>query len=289
MNEAVSQMLARYDCKTTLDYENALKEILQELALLGLWRAKFFEHTAFYGGSALRILYGLNRFSEDLDFSLLASSGTFSLSSYYRAVQEELLAFGFESEITELEKQKDSTIQSAFIKTGTKQNLIQVGAPAQLISVLPKNRLLKIKFEIDVDPPPGFLTEVRTLLQPIPFSVLTYSKPDLFAGKLHAILCRGWKNRVKGRDWYDFVWYVGSRTPVHLSHLKERLVQSGAWTREQGLTVSDLKEALLARLESIDLEAAKQDVRPFLKDQASVELWGREFFGEVISRIVASS
>lgn len=289
MNEALTQMLMRYECKTTLDYENALKEIIQELALLGLWRSKFFEHAAFYGGSALRILYGLDRFSEDLDFSLLKSSRTFNLSSYYRAVQEELSAFGFESDIIEIEKKKENAIQSAFIKTGTKQNLIQVGAPATLFSVLPKNRLIKIKFEIDVDPPAGFLTEVRTLLQPIPFSVLTYSKPDLFAGKLHAILCRSWKNRVKGRDWYDFVWYVSSRTPVSLVHLKERLIQSGAWTREKELTLSNLNETLLARLASIDLQAAKQDVRPFLKDQAAVRLWGPKFFKDVISRIVASS
>jgi predicted nucleotidyltransferase component of viral defense system len=287
MSEALKQMLERYQCRTITDYQNALKEIIQEIALLGLWRAKFFEHAAFYGGSALRILYGLDRFSEDLDFSLLKPLPTFSLNSYNSAVQEELLAFGLQSEVHSIDKSSQNQIQSAFIKAGTKLQMITIGTPVELYKSIPRNQVLKVKFEIDIDPPSGFKTEAKSLLQPIPFAVQTYCKPDLFAGKLHAILCRGWKDRVKGRDWYDLVWYLSRKTSVNLEHLRQRLIQSGAWQETEAFTLNNLLQLLRIRIPQVDFIAARSDVLPFLKDPASVALWSADFFLEVISGIQA--
>jgi predicted nucleotidyltransferase component of viral defense system len=285
MSDVLKQMLERYQCRTVADYQNALKEIIQEIALLGLWRAKFFEHAAFCGGSALRILYGLDRFSEDLDFSLIKPQTNFSLNSYNKAVQEELLAFGLQSEVYTIDKSSESQIQSAFIKAGTKLQMISIGTPVELYKSIPSNQTLKIKFEIDIDPPSGFRTEAKTLLQPIPFAVQTYCKPDLFAGKLHAILCRSWKERVKGRDWYDLVWYISKGISVNLEHLRQRLVQSGKWQASEPFTLQDLLQLLATRIEEVDFAFAQNDVVPFLKDPAGVALWGRDFFLEIISSL----
>jgi predicted nucleotidyltransferase component of viral defense system len=278
MNPAILTLLERYKCVTARDYENALKEIMQEIALLGLWRAKFFEHAAFYGGTALRILYQLDRFSEDLDFSLLKPNPDFSLAPYLKAIEAELNGLGFSVTVTAKEKRFDSAIDSAFIKAGTREHLLKIHVPGPIAERAHSNAYLNIKLEVDTDPPGGFEIEAKTLLQPIPFAVKTYQQPDLFAGKLHAILQRNWKGRVKGRDYYDFVWYVARDVPVRLSHHEQRLRQSGGWSGARALQRADLIELLKKRFAEVDLEAAKKDVLPFLRDAAAVQLWSREFF-----------
>lgn len=285
MNPAILSMLARYKCVTLQDYENALKEIMQEIALLGLWRSKFFEHAAFYGGTALRILYGLDRFSEDLDFSLLKPQKTFRLTAYLNAVEAELTAMGFSATVERRNKTAETAIESAFIKAGTKEHLIKITIPGSISDQIPRNKLMNIRFEVDTDPPGGFNTEAKTLLQPIPFSINTYTPPDLFAGKLHAIVHRPWKSRVKGRDYYDFVWYVGRGIPVHLSHLEQRLRQSNGWTLKRAMQESDLLGLLKKRFAELDVAAAKKEVAPFLRDPAAVELWSREFFQSLLPRL----
>lgn len=286
MNPAILTMLERYKCVTAKDYENALKEIMQEIALLGLWRAKFFEHAAFYGGTALRILYELDRFSEDLDFSLLKPNADFSLSPYLKAIQTELNGMGFSVTVTEKEKSVDPGVDSAFIKAGTKEHLLKIKVPDQIADRAHNNALLNIKLEVDTDPPGGFDTEAKTLLQPIPFSVNTYKRPDLFAGKLHAILQRNWKGgRIKGRDYYDYVWHVARDIPVRLGHLEQRLRQSGGWTKDAPLDHASLLELLRNKFREIDVMAAKKDVLPFLRDPAAVELWSAEFFESLLPRL----
>ncbi|MCK5535080.1 nucleotidyl transferase AbiEii/AbiGii toxin family protein, partial [bacterium] len=227
MNDAIRIMLSRYNCRGTDDYENALKEIIQEIALLGFWRSKFFEKACFYGESALRILYGLDRFSEDMDFSLLKRNKKFSLMSYCKAVKNELKSFGFSVTIDEKKKKIQTNIDSAFIKTGTLQNMIMIDIPKSATKRIHPGKILKIKIEVDVNPPQGFQVEAKYLFHPVPFSVNTYVQPDLFAGKLHAVLCRSWGNRVKGRDWYDMVWFVGRDIAVRLKHLENRMKQTG--------------------------------------------------------------
>ncbi len=284
MNTAVISMLKKYSCKTTDEYINALKEIIQEIALLGLWRAKFFEHAAFYGGTALRILYELDRFSEDLDFSLLEPQKKFDLTPYLEAIKIELEGFGFNVTVEQKIKTIQTAINSAFIKAGTKEHLLKISTNQTIVKNLPKNTLMNIKLEVDTNPPLGFHTERKILLQPIPFTVNTYQLPDLFAGKIHAILQRNWKGRIKGRDYYDFVWYIGQRIPVHISHLEKRLRQSGGWEQKE-FEYENLLQLLKQQFESLDIAAAKKDVIVFLKDPDSIALWSKEFFISLLSRL----
>ncbi|MBI2335145.1 MAG: nucleotidyl transferase AbiEii/AbiGii toxin family protein [Deltaproteobacteria bacterium] len=285
MTPAVREMLSRYNCETGQDYANALKEIIQEIALLGLWRAKFFEHAAFYGGTALRILYELDRFSEDIDFSLLKPKESFKFQPYMRAVQDELEALGFDVSIEERKKNVETAIESAFIKADTRKHLIKIQTPENISDRIPKTALLTVKLEIDTNPPGDFQTEVKTLLLPIPFSVNTFQLPDLFAGKIHAILMRNWKSRVKGRDYYDFVWYLARQVPVRLKHLEARLRQSGGWGQKKALNQEMLQTLLKEKFNSLDIAAAKRDVEPFLKDRAAVALWSRGFFIDLLERL----
>ena len=285
MNPAILSMLERYKCVTANDYENALKEIMQEIALLGLWRAKFFEHVAFYGGTALRILYDLDRFSEDLDFSLLKPRADFNLVPYLKAIEAELNGMGFSVSVKEKEKNIARAVESAFIKGGTKEYLLKIKVPDQITNRAHNNAVLTIKVEVDTDPPAGFEIEAKTLLQPIPFSVNAYKKPDLFAGKLHAILERNWKSRSKGRDYYDYVWYLARDVPARISHLEQRLRQSGGWSGSQTLQHADLLALLRKKFAEVDIEVAKKDVLPFLRDPAAVELWSRDFFESLLLKL----
>ena len=285
MNSAIKTMLDRYNLNSADDYENALKEIIQEITLLGLWRAKFFEKAAFYGGTALRLLYGLDRFSEDIDFSLLEPDRSFKIDYYTAALKDELSSFGFSVTVERKVKAFETSSKSAFIKAGTLKNLITIEAPSQLLKKLSNQKTLKVKIEVDIDPPSGFETEAKYLFNPIPFSVNTYKIPYLFAGKMHALLCREWKTRIKGRDWYDFVWHVGRNAGLNLKHLENRMRQSGHLSQNDILSKNKFLELLNYRIENVDFEKAKNDVAPFIKDQGAVSIWSRDFFREVAQRV----
>lgn len=285
MREPIRTMLAKYTCHFEHDYINALKEIFQEIALLGLWRAKFYEKAAFYGGSALRILYGLDRFSEDLDFTLLQADDAFDLAPYNQAIADELESFGFQVRVETKVKNSQSPIESAFIKADSRKQLIVIDAPSDIVQQFHSMHTIKIKMEVDTHPPGCFMTEVKHLLNPIPFSVKSLIQPDLFAGKIHAVLCRPWQKRVKGRDWYDFVWYISRGTPVGILHLKERLVQSKAWGPDNPFTKKDLCSLLADKIKQTDFSNAKEDVRRFISDQDQVGLWSQAFFLDLLSRL----
>ena len=286
MNEAVAQLLSRYRPETTEDYRQALREILQDVALLGLWRSNFFNTAAFYGGTALRILHGLDRFSEDLDFSLLVPDPGFDLSRYTASLEREVRAFGFDVTCEARAARESRAVRSAFLKADTARELLTIEARPEVIAGIPKGQLIKIKLEVDTDPPPGFETQVRFLLQPVPFSVRTYSLPDLFAGKMHALLYRKWVNRVKGRDWYDLVWFVGNHPELRLSHLEQRMRQSGDWTQAGPLSGDALRQLLGDTIEALDVEGARREVEPFVRNPAVLQVWSREFFQDVAGRIV---
>jgi hypothetical protein len=285
MHEAVTRMLAKYEPRSVDDSVRALREIIQEVALLGLWRAKFFEHAAFYGGTALRILYGLDRFSEDLDFSLLTPSPDFNLARYTASLEEELQAFGFNVRVEMVDKAVESAVQSAFLKANTRNELLVIEAGEELTGRLAAGQVLKVKIEVDTDPPPGFSTQTRYLLQPIPFAVRSYSLPDLFAGKMHAILFRKWKNRVKGRDWYDLVWYAANHPQLNLAHLEQRMRQTGHWSGDKNLSPVVFTDLLFEAIDRLDVNQARKDVAPFAKDQQMLALWSHDFFRDVVSRI----
>jgi predicted nucleotidyltransferase component of viral defense system len=285
MHDAVARMLARYEHRSLDDQVRALREIIQEVALLGLWRARFFEHAAFYGGTALRILHGLDRFSEDLDFSLLAAEPGFSLHRYSAALEEEVRSFGFNLRVEAVDKAVETAVQSAFLKANTRSELVVIEADERLIRNIPPGQMLKIKIEVDTDPPPGFATTTRYLLQPIPFAVRCYTLPSLFAGKLHALLFRRWNNRVKGRDWYDLVWYAAHHPQVNLAHLEQRMRQTGQWSGAEPLRQEDFAEMMQAAIDRLDIAQAWQDVAPFVRDQQTLAIWSPDFFRDVVSRI----
>ena len=265
-------MLARYPAE---DRAHAVREVMQEIALAGLQRGGFFDKAAFYGGTCLRIFHGLPRFSEDLDFSLLTPDSGFSLEPYFDAMRGEFAAFGFEVEIIAHAKSVDSAVVSAFVKQGTSIHDVLVRG----------QRILRIKFEVDTDPPPGFSTEERLLVQPYSFYAKCYALPDLHAGKMHALLFRKWKNRVKGRDWFDFEWYVRNAVPLHLAHLEQRARQSGDW---DGATMApaDLMRLLQQRIDTLDIDQARADVRPFLRDARVLDIWSTRYFHDLADKLV---
>ena len=270
--KVVEQMLSRYARE---EVHHALREVMQEIALAGLHRAVFFDRAAFYGGTGLRIFHGLPRFSEDLDFSLLTADADFSLEPYFKALREEFSAFGIEVEIAQRVKSVQSAVVSAFLKKGT--SLYDVKVAAQ--------RTLKIKFEVDTDPPGGFATEEKLLVQPYSFYVRCYALPDLFAGKMHALLFRRWKNRVKGRDWFDFEWYVQNATPLNLRHLEERARQSGDWQTGE-LTRDDFFQLLRERIQLLDVNLAKRDVQPFVRSSKVLDIWSTSYFQDLAGKVV---
>ncbi len=270
--ELIEQRLALYQCKTTLDEQNALKEITQEIALMALSKANFFKFAEFHGGTALRILYGLQRFSEDLDFALLKPSQVFSLNHYLEHMVDDFLAYGYEVEISDrTEVQK--TIQKQFLKVDSIGKLIHLQYPLNKA-----HRKIKVKFEIDTNPPQGANTEIKYLTFPLAFSILAKDLPSSFSGKLHALLCRPY---VKGRDWYDFIWYNTNKITVNFKLLENALYQQGPW-QEQRLDVDKnwLIENLIIKVHSIDWRKVRQDVQPLLKpiEVSSLDLWGKDFF-----------
>lgn len=224
MNNAIKQMLENYNIGNLYDRKNAMKEIMQEIVLCGLSRAGFFQKAAFYGGTALRIFYGLDRFSEDLDFSLETVDAAFDLTSYFPVLEREVRAFGLNLTVMEKEKTTESNIRLAFLKGNTKEHLLLFYADEKAAGSVAKNDVVKIKFEVDVNPPAYATFEHRYRLHPAPYEVNMYDMPSLFAGKIHAVICRAWQNRIKGRDLYDYIFYLSKGTAVNGKHLRERLL-----------------------------------------------------------------
>jgi predicted nucleotidyltransferase component of viral defense system len=286
MNDVITRMLARHECRNVDDYVRALREIMQEIALLGLWRSKFFDKAAFYGGTALRILYGMDRFSEDLDFSLLKPMSDFDISRYISSLEREIRSFGFEADVSIREKKTESPVQSVFLKADTRKHLLIIRTAEEIARQIPPGQVMKIKIEVDTDPPPGFETENKFLLQPVSFSVRTFVLTDLFAGKMHAVLCRQWKIRVKGRDWYDLVWYAANHPELHLKHLEQRMIQSGHLKEGEHLTKEKFFLLTSKAIYKLDINQARREVESFVRKPEELEVWSKEFFQDVVRRIV---
>ena len=286
MNSMIEQMLKQYHAKSIYDKKNAIKEVMQEIVLCGLSRAGFFKKAAFYGGTALRIFYGLDRFSEDLDFSLMTEDKDFDLAAYFPVLEKEVRAFGLNVTITEKEKVNDSNIKSAFLEGNTKEHLLLFYANEPIAGIADSERI-KIKFEVDVNPPKYATFERKYRLVPTPYEVNLYDESSLFAGKIHAVICRAWRSRVKGRDLYDYVFYLARRTPVNLKHLRERLLQSGYIAEDTSSTLEDVKKMLFEKFENIDYEQAKGDVEPFIRDDGMLTLWSADFFKQITEELLA--
>lgn len=285
----IQQMIEKYGANTVNEKKNAIKEVLQEVILAGLSKTDFFTQAAFYGGTALRIFYGMERFSEDLDFTLLTTSNTFDINKYLKPVSEIVKSLGLHFEVSRKEKTKKSTIESAFIKGDTKETLITIYPELINQNQITHNEKIIIKFEVDVNPPLYANTEIKYRLLPFPYQVRVYDQSSLFAGKIHAVLARSWKNRVKGRDLYDYIHYLSLNTKVNLKHLESRLKQTKTISESTHLDKDLLVKMLEEKFNSIDYESAKMDVRPFIKDDSNLSLWGSDFFKSITKNIEVES
>lgn len=276
----IKEWMDSYAPKTVLETEQALREIMQEITLAGLYRANFFKEAAFYGGTALRIFHGLNRFSEDLDFSLLEKNSAFELAPYLEGVKNEFAALGMHVTFIQKSKAATSAIDSAFLKSETLwgELLVETNLPQLSLSQKPS---IKIKLEVDTQPPLLFETENKLLIKPFSFYVNCFTLPNLFAGKMHALLFRKWKERVKGRDWYDLDWYIKKSVPVNLGHLAERARESGDW-REPSLTKEQLHHLLIERIRSLDMNRVKEDVIRFIPNPQELDIWSPNYFEQLI-------
>ncbi len=276
MNNVIEIMLNKYNPLNNEERENALKEIFQEIALSGLSHGGFFDHAAFYGGTCLRIFYGLNRFSEDLDFALIKKEEKFNLDEYFPALEKEFLSYGIEINVESKIKNFDSNIQSAFIKGNT--YMMTFFPKNEEISKIISNKKIKIKFEVDTTNPSGFNVETKFRMMPSPYEVRIFDESTLFAGKVHAIICRNYKNHVKGRDYYDYLFYIGKGTKLNLKYLKNKLINTNNNFNKEEITLDKIKELLKERFESVDYELAKEDVSNFIQDKNSLKIWKKELF-----------
>ena len=285
MQQVLAQMLSKYQIRNIDDKKNAIKEIVQEVVLCGLSRGGFFKDAAFYGGTALRIFYGLDRFSEDLDFSLVSQNLEFDLTKYFSYIENETKSLGLNFIVKEKPKAFDSNVKSAFLKGNTKEHILTFYEESNDTNIINKDELISIKFEVDINPPMGATFETKFSLLPSPYQVRLYDMPSLFAGKIHACLCRNWKSRVKGRDFYDYVFFLAMGAKVNLVNLKAKLVQSNYIAEDYDLTIENLKQLLNERFSNMDFAQAKEDVLPFVKDKSKLDLWSKEFFIEITKQL----
>lgn len=257
MNNVIEQMITKYEINNVNDEINALKEIIQEIVLAGLSRGNFFNNAAFYGGTALRIFYNLDRFSEDLDFALLEPNKDFDLSKYFIYIEKELKAYGINLEIS------------------TKQNttLFKFSPINQEHSYNHLLKNLKIKFEVDINPPSGATFDDKFKLFPSPHHIKLFDKESLFASKIHTILYK-----PKGRDLYDYIFFLTHDTNVNIELLKNKLIASNYIIENEEFSIETIKKLLINKFKEIDYTDAKEDVKPFIKDVESLNIWNKEFF-----------
>lgn len=271
MSEIFEQMLRQHIITGDNDRRNALYEVMQQVVLGGLYRGGFFKEAAFYGGTCLRIFHGLKRYSEDMDFSLIEKNPNFNLEAYFPAIIEEARLLGREVSITKKDKRHFGKVESAFLKDNTDVYNI----------TFQTEKSLKIKIEVDTNPPLSFHTEEKLLMQPFSFNTRCFTLPDLYAGKMHALTFRAWKNRVKGRDWYDFEWYVRNRIPLDFEHLRVRTMEFNGID----LTKEHFIELLKERLRSTDINNVKADVLPYIIDQRELDIWSNDYFVKLADMI----
>ncbi len=279
MNSVIKLMLDKYNPQNNVDRENAIKEIIQEIALAGLSKGGFFEKAAFYGGTCLRMFHKLNRFSEDLDFALIEKDGAFKLDDFFPALKKEFESYGIELKIETKKIDMNHDVQSAFLKANTL---------LLMMSFFPKNndsdkiffyQKIKIKFEIDTDNPSGGTTEIRYSLLPSPYEIRIFDEATLFAGKIHAVLCRNYQKHVKGRDYYDYLFYVAKGSAINIKYLENKLKNTGGILEEgETLTLEKIKQLLNEKFETVDYQSAINDVSNFIRDKEGLKLWKKELF-----------
>lgn len=273
MNQFFENALKRYPINNVTDKQNAIYEITQQVVLAGLHRGGFFDRAAFYGGTCLRLFHQLPRFSEDMDFSVLSPDEDFKFENYFQPIIDEFDSLGRKVEIKKKDKKTFGRVDSAFLKDNT--DVYNIAFQTE--------KMVKVKIEVDTQPPLLFATEQKPLTIPYTFMVRCFQLPDLYAGKMHALVFRNWKTRVKGRDWYDFEWYVRWRIPLDFKHLQERISEFNGVE----MSKDEFKAVLNERLSTTNIEDVKKDVRPFLRnDPHELDIWSNDYFLELANHIV---
>ena len=270
-SEIYNTMLSGYDLSTDQKRRNAIFEVNQQIILAGLYNGGFFDVAAFYGGTCLRIFYGLQRFSEDMDFSLLLPDKEFDFTKYFKPIIDEFAIVGRQVEIKKKDKKSFGKVDSAFLKDNTDVYDVTFNT----------EKSIKIKIEVDTQPPLKFGTEQKLLMLPHSFMTRCFVLPDLFAGKMHALVYRGWKNRVKGRDWYDFEWYVRHNVTLDFGHLTERIFQFDNEIVTKDVFINQLKE----KLSTANINQVKDDVIPFVKNVKELDIWSNDYFVQLADMI----
>jgi predicted nucleotidyltransferase component of viral defense system len=268
----IQERLESYRCVSEYEEEQAIREITQEVALAALSRTDFFKHAAFQGGTALRIFYSLNRFSEDLDFILKSPDRTFRLEDYLKAICEELKAYGYGIEIMDRSSAEDA-VKKAFLKDDSIGRVLRL----QYLKANRSMRKVRIKFEIDTNPPSGGSMEVKFHDFPFAYAATLQDMPSLFAGKLHAVLCREY---TKGRDWYDFLWYAARKTAINYEFLAAAMEQNGPWQGVKlNINLGWCIDALKQKIETINWTEAQNEIRKFVRpnELPSIDLWSKEY------------
>jgi predicted nucleotidyltransferase component of viral defense system len=276
--EIIERRLKTYTLNSVEDEEFALKEILQEIILFGLSNSDFFNEALFQGGTALRLFYGLPRFSEDLDFLLQKPNKRFTWKKYSDVIQNICRNFSITPEIVD-KTQLDKNVQKMFLKDNS------IGKILNLAFSHDSYKKLSIKLEIDINPPAGSYTEIKFLDFPIAYSTIVQDLSSNFAGKCHALLCRPY---VKGRDWYDFLWYISQKVTPNFLFLSNAINQQGLWANQQlRVDPSWLIQALNEKMQMIDWQKAVQDVFSFLKplDRQGLTLWNITFFQDRLNKL----
>ena len=271
-NPFFENALRAYQISTLKERQNAIYEITQQVVLAGLHRGGFFDRAAFYGGTCLRLFHQLPRFSEDMDFSLLAPDDSFKFENYFQPIIDEFDSLGRKVEIKKKEKKTFGKVESAFLKDTT--DVYNIAFQTE--------KTVKVKIEVDTQPPLMFQTEQKALTLPYTFMVRCFQLSDLFAGKMHALAFRNWKTRVKGRDWYDFEWYVRWNIPLDFNHLQERIREFNGVTMTKEEFLAKLKE----RLSTTNIEDVKTDVRGFVTNPYELDIWSNDYFLQLADRIV---
>ena len=278
MNNVIEQILNNDELITLEEKKAKLREILQSIVLIGLSRTDFFSKAAFYGGTALRIFYDLNRYSEDLDFTLLNPDQNFDLGIYLSSINEVALSYGIELN-TEIKRKNIATaVQSAFAKVNTYQTFLTFKVNEKIVNFLNKDEFLKVKFEIDTEPSSGFTTETRWLKFPEFAPVNVCDEGSLFGGKICAVLCRNYKNQVKGRDYYDFLFYIQRKVKPNLEYIRNKLIDNGKISQNEPFDINILKELLEKKFNEIDFEMVKNDARRFLFHNEDLSYFSKDLF-----------
>lgn len=290
MKLALEKMIKKYNPSDLEEGKDAMREIVQRVILLSLSNRDFFKIVSFCGDTSLRLLHGLPRVSKNLTFSLMRRDKEFDFAPYEEEILLTLKSFGLHAESKQLRGEAEN--RSTFLKTHTLKYLLDIEVPEYLSELVDVSKIIKIIIEIDIDSPTLFQTEKRVLTLPKAFMLTSFDLPTLFASKMHAILCRSWKEQPNGRDWYDMNWYIKNEAKLNFAHLNKRVLQAPLGIEKKiaklggkELSRNEFIDLLRERISKLDIAKIKDDAHLSVRDKKETAVWSKDFFTVLIYRI----